>query len=260
MYRKRLEQNSTKFSTDNFLNIAILLHFPTSQRLLKKSIGMLQVTASIYSFTPISSSPNTLSLFIDGSLWPLGRRLLLSNVITSWRRYLVKVLRIRLPAMIFSGYHIPVKFQLHYNQCDSHLLLLGTNVRHFLVWQCRMMNGTTQNRESSSLSAFLRHGQLENSVRDPIDIAFEFGRRWAICSTHLKSTSMFTSCARLSSNSGCTQYYYTICHHKMDGFSNDYLSLSVMCPTWTCFLFSLGRFVVSIARVPSSFGFVMCCN
>ena len=33
---------------------------------------------------------------------------------------------------------------------------------------------------------FLRNGQLDSSVRDPIDIAFGFGRRWAICSTYLK--------------------------------------------------------------------------
>jgi cytochrome P450 len=35
---------------------------------------------------------------------------------------------------------------------------------------------------------FLRHGQLDSSVRDPMDIAFGFGRRWA---SFILSTSLY---------------------------------------------------------------------
>ena len=58
--RRKLKQNLTKSSMEDFPNIAISLPFPISQRSLKKFFGMLQFALSILCFL--------LTVFLDGSL------------------------------------------------------------------------------------------------------------------------------------------------------------------------------------------------
>ena len=39
---------------------------------------------------------------------------------------------------------------------------------------------------------FLKNGQLDSSVRDPMDIAFGFGRRWALLFSFIDSCLIIT--------------------------------------------------------------------
>ena len=89
--RRRLKQNLTKSSMEDFPIIAIFLPFPISRHSLKKFIGMPQFASSM--------RVNCVSRWKP--VFPLGRSLFLSNVLViSLHLYLFKVSRIGRPAMI----------------------------------------------------------------------------------------------------------------------------------------------------------------
>ena len=74
--RRRLKQNSTMSSMEDFRNIAIFFPFPTSQRSLKKFIGMLVFFQNSF----LRAEHDSVS-----SRWepvaPLGSHLILSNIL-----------------------------------------------------------------------------------------------------------------------------------------------------------------------------------
>ena len=90
--RRRLKQNLTKSSMEDFRNIAISLPFPTSRQSSKKFIGMLRFTSSVHCF------PLTVSRWQP--VTPLGMPLFFSNIVTSWHPCLVEASRISRPRTI----------------------------------------------------------------------------------------------------------------------------------------------------------------
>ena len=131
-------------------------------------------------------------------VFPLGRSLLLhfSNMtVTSWHPYLFKpsrTSRSSRTAMISTTTIISppiLLWSLTYG--DSYLLRF--NFKLFLVSQTlfhrAMLNDERVYPEPLEFKPerYLKNGKLDSSVRDPMDIAFGFGRRWAL---HYKSMSL----------------------------------------------------------------------
>ena len=75
-HRRRLRQNLTKSSMEDFPNIAISHPFPTSRHSLKKFIGMLRFASSIHCL-PLNCVSRWKPVF------PLGRSSFFSNKLTS---------------------------------------------------------------------------------------------------------------------------------------------------------------------------------
>ena len=129
---------------------------------------------------------------------PLGRPLFISNIVTSWHPCFVKASHICRPTMISTTTIIsPPTLLWSPTSGDNHL-------RHwtFLISQTllhrAMLNDERDYPEPHEFrpERFLKNGRLDSSVRDPMDIAFGFGRRWAlfilfISPSHLLMSSPF---------------------------------------------------------------------
>ena len=155
--RRRLKQNLTKSSMEDFPNITISLPFPTSRHSLKKFIGMLRFTSSVHCF------------LLTVSRWqpvtPLGMPFFISNVVTSWHPYLVEAFRISRPTMISTTTIIyPPSLLWSPTNGNGHLPQLNIVplfLKLYAIGRCWMTYETIQNRVNSSPSAFWR---AENST------------------------------------------------------------------------------------------------
>ena len=123
-------------------------------------------------------------------VFPLGRSSFLSNMMaTSWHLSLFKALRISRPAMISTTTIISppiLLWSLTYG--DSHFRRFSFKLSQTLFHRA-MLNDERVYPEPHEFKPerYLKNGKLDNSVRDPMDIAFGFGRRWAL---HYESMSL----------------------------------------------------------------------
>ena len=118
-------------------------------------------------------------------------------MVTSWHPCLVKAPRICQPAMISTTVIIsqPTLLWLPTNG-DSHpphlkccaFLLVSQTLLHRA-----MLNNERVYPEPREFKPerFLKNGNLDTSVRDPMEIAFGFGRRWALLSLSIVHVSLF---------------------------------------------------------------------
>ena len=180
--RRRVKQNLTKFWMEDFPNISIFLPFPTSRQLLKKFIGMHLLWYPLLCLNCVSRW---------NPVFPIGRHLFLSNKVqwvTSWHPYLFKASRTNPPAMISTTTIIFPPNLLRFPTNGDFRLLLLNHFENFLVSQIllprAMLNDERVYPEPQEFrpERFLKNGVLDNSVRDPMDIAFGFGRRCAFFS------------------------------------------------------------------------------
>ena len=119
---------------------------------------------------------------------PLGRSLFFQiscMMVTSWHRYLFKASHTSRPAMIstMTITSPPTLLWLPTNG-DGHLLPIHIEPSSFLktLLHRAMLNDERVYPEPRIFKPerFLKNGQLDSSVRDPMDIAFGFGRRWGL--------------------------------------------------------------------------------
>ena len=155
--RRRLKQNLTKSSMEDFQNIAISLRFPTSRQSSKKFIGMLRFISSVHCFPLIVSRWQPVT--------PLGMRLFISNVVISWHPCLVEVSLISRPTMIFTTTIIyPLNLLWSPTNGNGHLPPLNIVLlclKLYSIGRCWTTYENIQNRVNSSPSAFWR---TENST------------------------------------------------------------------------------------------------
>ena len=118
-------------------------------------------------------------------LAPLGRLLFVYNIVTYWHL----LSRQGLPHQstsddLYNDYHIPANSVVIANQWWW--LSPAINYWTFLISQTllrrAMLNDERDYPEPREFKPerFLKNGKLDSSVRDPMDIAFGFGRRWAL--------------------------------------------------------------------------------
>ena len=167
---------------EDFPIIAISLPLPTSRHSLEKFIGMVLFASSIHCIP--------LTVF---SRWnpvmPLGRSLFLSNMIGN------KLTSLSLQGVphlstiddLYNDYHIPANSIMVPNQWYSNgnvppiniELIIKTYVISQTLFRRAMLNDERVYPEPHEFrpERFLKNGKLDHSIRDPMDIAFGFGRR-----------------------------------------------------------------------------------
>ena len=116
---------------------------------------------------------------------PLGRPLFVSNIATSWHPCLIKGCRICRAAMMSTTAIIsPPTLLWSPTNGTGHLPPLNIELSSFLKlsFNRAMLNDERDYPEPHEFrpERFLKNGKLNSSVRDPMDIAFGFGRRCAL--------------------------------------------------------------------------------
>ena len=102
-------------------------------------------------------------------------------IVTSWHPCLVKAARVGRPAMMSTMTIIsPLTLLWLPTNGDGHLLPINSRFSKTLLYRA-MSNDERDYPEPHVFKPerFLKNGRVDNSVRDPMDIAFGFGRRWA---------------------------------------------------------------------------------
>ena len=168
---------------EDFRNMTISLPFPTSRRSLKKFIGMLKPVVCFGDSFLHAKHVSTSSRWEP--VLPLGRPLFLPYMmVTSWHPCLVEASRISWPEMISTTTIIsPPTLLCSPTNGDNHLPL--HKFWTFLVSQTLLHRAMSNDERAYpephifKPERFLKNGELDSSVRDPMDIAFGFGRRWA---------------------------------------------------------------------------------
>ena len=128
---------------------------------------------------------------------PLGRPLFCSKIATSRRLYLiVKASRISRPVTISTTTIISL-LTLLWSPINGDSYILPELCSFFKNLHRAMLNDERDYPEPGQFrpERFLKDGILDSSVRDPMDIAFGFGRRWALSQCLSSSFSSGRICA-----------------------------------------------------------------